>query len=639
MEIRNITIGAAGHIDHGKSELIYQLTNIHPDRLIDEKTRGMSIDLGYALYETSTGLTVGIIDMPGHGKFIKNMVAGAASVQLVILVVAADDGVMPQTREHLSILTFLGIKKGIVALTKVDLVNPEIAEVAKDEIDELIQGTFLEGAPIIPVSSLTGEGLDRFRENLDTVIDSFIPQSPSGVFRMPIQRVFSVKGFGTVITGVPLSGKISVGDPVEIYPSGALCKVRGIEAFDRNCLEGVAGLRTALNISNVDYHTLSRGNTVASPGCYRSTSFIEAGFTLLKSSRLLKNMMEVKVHTGTSEALANLVLLDHEKLEPGESAIVQLRLKEALVVVPGDRFILRLHSSQSTIGGGEIIGITPVKLKRFKKHILDRLTAKRDNLFDLKHQVCIEAESPHYNLISPRELALALNASPDLVENCASDLEALGVLIRIQDGLFMHKNRFNFLAENVTSFLDKMHSLHPLDPYLDTKILKGVIEMEGKSFRGFLKAMTKQGLIETEKGGRVCKKGFVAHLSKTQLDLIDLVEKRIYESAATPPKIEELLNWEISSSEEIDSAIRYLVRAGRLIKVGIFVFHSRIMDDIREAVVKMLMENGQISFHEIRDCFKTTRKWILPILDYFDSCGLTIRIGNTRRLRQVKYNG
>lgn len=392
MNIHNITIGTAGHIDHGKSELIRRLTGVHPDRLKEERERGMTIDLGYALYETSEGLRVGVIDVPGHERFVKNMAAGAASTDLVVLVVAADDGVMPQTREHLMIMSYLGIKKGVVALSKIDLVDAEMIELATEDIRDLLRGTFLEGAPILPVSSLTNEGLDRLRDAIDKAVASVDPTANSGTFRMPIQRAFTRKGFGTVVTGVPVSGTARVGDPMEIFPLGAKGKIRHIQAYNEPCELARAGHRAALNISDVDYRLLRRGLVAAAPGSLRSTLFFEAEFQLARSARCpLANMTDVRVHTGAAEVLATIVLLDRNTIEPGETALVQLRLTEPVVVVPGDPFVLRLRSPALTIGGGTIVGLFPYKLKRFKEHILKRVAARRDSAGDLDAMVAAEA--------------------------------------------------------------------------------------------------------------------------------------------------------------------------------------------------------------------------------------------------------
>ncbi|MBU0754821.1 MAG: selenocysteine-specific translation elongation factor, partial [Planctomycetes bacterium] len=281
-DIAGVTLGTAGHIDHGKSALVRTLTGIEPDQLKEEQARGMTIDLGYAFYTTNNGRQVGVIDVPGHEKFVKNMVTGASSINIVILVVAADDGVMPQTREHLEIMEVMGIRRGLVALTKIDLVDHEMRDLARQDIEELLEGTFLEGARIFPLSSQSGEGFDPFKEHLEELIEEAEYRSPSRLFRMPVQRAFSAKGFGTVTTGVPISGTVSVGDTVEILPQEKKGKIRGMQAFGSSCSQGRAGHRVALNVADVDYQVLCRGSTVATPGYFQAVHFFEGYFSFFK---------------------------------------------------------------------------------------------------------------------------------------------------------------------------------------------------------------------------------------------------------------------------------------------------------------------------------------------------------------------
>ena len=640
MKVHNITIGTAGHIDHGKSELIRELTGIHPDRLQEEKERGMTIDLGYSSYETSKGFTVGIIDVPGHERFIKNMVAGATSTDLVLLVVAADDGVMPQTREHLTIMTFLGIKRGVIALTKIDLVDEEMIELAIEDVRDLVRDSFLENAPIVPVSSLTGEGFDSLREALDAAVESVDPVDVSGDFRMPIQRVFTRKGFGTVVTGVPMSGRAKKGDPMEIFPHGVRGKIRTIQAYNEYCAEARAGHRTALNISDVDYRSLSRGDVAATPDFFRNTRFFEAEFHLAEDVNFpLENMTEVRVHTGTSEVMAGIVLLDKQVLEPGDSSLVQMRLRDPVVVVPGDCFILRLHSPMMTIGGGTIVGLTPWKLKRFKGYIVNRVTARRNSLGDIKALILTEAGIWPDIFFSPRDMALAFNASPDQVDRAVDNLKASNDLVEIQWDLFVHRERFDRLAGQVVSHLDEQHRLEPLTPYLNMKPVKDLTGLEGRNFTGFLDAMEKRGLVETAKGGLVRRAGFAPEPTGSHPTLMDRIEERIREKGATPPTRKELVN-EITHDEEnltageAESAIQFMVVSGRFVRVGAFLFHSSVYEKMRDAVVEVIKEYGEVKFPVLRDRFKTTRKWIIPLLDHFDSIGLTCWVRNKRRLKE-----
>jgi len=638
MKIHNITLGTAGHIDHGKSELIRRLTGIHPDRLKEERERGMTIDLGYSDYETSGGLRVGIIDVPGHEKFVKNMVAGATSMDLVLLVVAADDGVMPQTREHLMVMSYLGIKKGVIALSKIDLVDEEMIELATEEVRDLVPGTFLESAPIVPVSSLTGKGLDRLRKALDSAVVSVDPAAVSGAFRMPIQRAFTRNGFGTVVTGVSVSGTARVGDRVEIFPLGSTGKIRNIQAYNEPCELARAGHRVALNISDVDYRSLNRGNVAAALGSFRSTLFFEAEFHLARSARSpLENMTGVKVHTGTAEIIATIVLLDRRVVEPGETALVQLRLKDPVVVVPGDFFILRLHSPALTIGGGTIVGLSPFKLKRFKEYVLKRVAARRDSVDDLEALIALEARDRLDFFFSPRDLALALNIPCSQIVDAMGSLKSRREVVEIHPDLLVHREHFDRLAGKVKSRLEEEHRKNPLRSYLHTRLVKDVTGLEGRYFSEFVDALGKQGLVETAKGGRVRLAGFVPEVTDADLALMDRIEERIRRYSATPPLINKIAG-EVADEEETvtaetaEATIQTMVEMKRLIMVGAFVYHPSIYNEMRDAVVEIITEFGEVNFTAIRDRFSTTRKWIIPLLDHFDGIGLTCWVGNKRRL-------
>jgi len=633
MQILNITIGTAGHIDHGKSELIRSLTGIHPDRLKEERERGMTIDLGYSFYTTNKGDLVGVIDVPGHERFIKNMVAGATSVNLVLFAVAADDGVMPQTSEHLNIMSILGIERGIIALTKIDLVDDEMVELAAEEIRELTIGTFLEDAPIIPISATQGRGIETLREVLEEAIAELKSDERPGAFRMPIQRVFSAKGFGTVVTGVPLSGTIRVGDQVELLPLAAPGRIRGIQAYDRACTEGRAGHRTALNISDVSYRDLKRGDTVATPGCFRSTEFFEADFQVFESFTYpLKNMAEVRVHAGTSEVMANLVLLERKTLQPGDQCLIQLRLKSPLVTVPGDSFVLRLHSPMITIGGGRVLGVTPLKLKRFKDHILGRVAAKRDTLTDLQGMVLVEAKEHKTPFFASREVAESLNLPPDAVTKSLHELRAAGDIIEARTGLFMHRERYEILIRKMLAFLEERHRDNPLTAYVDLTRHKGALSVEPTQAAALLKIMEKEGFVELAKGGRARRAGFTPQPSESQIALIAKIENLAHEAGARPPSAKEISSLAGENPKELEPVIQYLLEEERLIKVGSYLFHADILEQIREAMREVSREHGEVKIPIVRDRFQTSRKWMIPLVEYLDDQGFTRREGERRFL-------
>ncbi len=365
--MKQIILGTAGHIDHGKTSLIKAVTGTDTDRLKEEKERGITIELGFAALDLPSGQHLGIVDVPGHEKFVKNMVAGATGIDIVVMVIAADEGVMPQTREHMEICTLLGVQYGMVAVTKIDMVDEEWLELALEDIRDFVRGTFLEDAPMAPVSSLTAEGIPEFIEILDELAAKIPERPPSDLFRLPIDRVFTMKGFGTVITGTLISGRVQVGDTIMIYPSGITSKVRGIQVHNKSADDARAGMRTAINFQGLEKEAISRGEVLSKPSTLEASYMVDVSLHYLASNKKpIKNRTRVRFHTGTSEVLGNLILLDREELAPGEEAIIQLRLDSPVALVKDDRFVIRSYSPIYTIGGGVVLNPIPLKHKRLK---------------------------------------------------------------------------------------------------------------------------------------------------------------------------------------------------------------------------------------------------------------------------------
>ncbi|MCP4688561.1 MAG: selenocysteine-specific translation elongation factor, partial [Desulfobacterales bacterium] len=372
--MKQIILGTAGHIDHGKTSLIKALTGTDTDRLKEEKLRGITIELGFASLDLPGGRRLGVVDVPGHEKFVKNMVAGATGIDIVVMVIAADEGVMPQTREHMEICSLLGVKHGFVAMTKIDMVEEDWLELVQEDVSEFMIGTFLEDAPIIPCSSATGEGLSDITDALETLAGEIPNRPPSSLFRLPVDRVFTMKGFGTVITGTLTSGRIRVGDPIMIYPSGVTSKVRGIQVHNQAVEEAEAGTRTAINFQGLEKASVQRGEVLADPGSLVSSYMVDISLHFLKSNKKpVKNRVRVRFHGGTSEILGNLILLDREELPPGETIVAQLRLDAPTAPVKDDRFVLRSYSPVRTIGGGHVLNPMPRKHKRFKPEVIEGL--------------------------------------------------------------------------------------------------------------------------------------------------------------------------------------------------------------------------------------------------------------------------
>lgn len=631
MRIKNITIGTAGHIDHGKSALVQALTGIHPDRLKEEQDRGMTIDLGFSCYNTSNGLHVGVIDVPGHEHFIKNMAAGANAIDLVILVVAADDGVMPQTREHLNILGLLGARLGVVALTKIDLADDEMIQLATEDIQDLVHGTFLEKAPIIPVSSMTGQGLPELKKTLDRILENRPDKVPCGLFRMPIQRVFSVKGFGAVVTGVPNSGSVKIGDKVELYPKGLVGKVRGIQVFGETCKEGKAGHRAALNLSNVDFRSLKRGDVAGSPQGFKTTSYFEAELKLLNNvERPIRNFTGIRVHLGTAEIMGRLLLLDRHVLKPGTAAPVQIKLESPIVAAINDFFMIRLQSPKITLGGGRVVGINSHKLKSFKGHVIRMVSQKIHCGSDLTSIVRIEAETRWDPIWRLNHMTLAVNHSVDQVKEAIGVLLTKKELYEIGQDKWIHKKRFTSLATRLLSLIRDQHQLRPLAPYIDIKLIKAKFKRIDQDLTDLFRLMERRGMVDMAKGGFVRVAGFVPTPTEKQIRIMEQIKDKVIATQVSPPCIRELFQNQNVSTEEADSIVDYLVSSGEFVKVRSFVYHAPVVEMVRNGLQDVYETHGEVKLALLRDRFQTSRKWMGALMDYFYTSGLPYWNGKKR---------
>ncbi|MFT6364538.1 MAG: selenocysteine-specific elongation factor, partial [Planctomycetota bacterium] len=501
--IRPVVIGTAGHIDHGKSTLVRALTGVDPDRLKEEKERGMTIDLGFAPMTLSDGRTVGLVDVPGHEKFIRNMVAGATGIDLVALVVAADDGVMPQTREHLAILEMVGVKRGLIVLTKIDMVDEELVEMAAEDVLEFVEGTFLEDAEVHRVSAITGEGMDKLKATLEKMALSAEPRPSEGIFRMPVQRVFTLKGFGTVTTGIPLSGEVKTGDVVEILPGGKLAKVRGIHAYGKESKSARAGHSSALNLTDVDHHSVVRGAVIATPGYFRPVSMIAAKLQALKTlDRPITNRMIVRVHTGTSDSRGELVLLDKDEIRPGQEGLVQIRMDEPVITAPGDRFVLRLLSPVITLGGGTVLEESRHRLKRNKAFVIDELNRQEESLVSpsqLLESVLSRLGGSGADL---QTLAMALKMANDEVLALLEDLRKQGrVASPGKSDKWIHAEALEGEFADLTLALDRYFGANPHRSRMDVRDLRKQLGADKKHLAALLSDAQENGLVQILGGG------------------------------------------------------------------------------------------------------------------------------------------
>ncbi len=638
-DIVSVVVGTAGHIDHGKSTLVKTLTGIDPDRLKEEQERGLTIDIGFARFDLPDGRTVGVVDVPGHERFVKNMVAGATGVDVVVLVVAADDGIMPQTREHLDILTLLGIEHGLVAVTKIDMVDPDLLEVVLLELQELLRGTFLEKAPVCPLSSVTKKGFPEFKEALATVVTGVRPRDASGAFRMPIQRVFSSKGHGTIVTGIPVSGTINVGDVVEILPLGATSKVRGIQAYQRDVDRSRAGHSSALNVAEIDYKLIQRGMAACAPGVYTAEHFLEARLQLLPRRRKpLRDRTTLRVHLGTAEVLGECVLLEKKELLPGETGLCQLRLVEDVVIAPGDKFIARLHSPLETVGGGVILGASKHRLKAGKAFVIERLAEKEAALEDPDEGLLVlvdEQEKP----VRAEVLAKSAQRPKAELDAALARLKESGRILDVSGGkgqpAWVTLLRWEQARAKVQAVLRDQHHRK--------KLRLNVARLELKQLAGLEDSLLDAVLRSLEEEKRVITTGrtgvrLAEHEVRLQgddaafaQDVVGIYEERGFLTPTKDELFEELLPKNAKRAEEVWS---YLVEHGDLVQVSADILFARSKyEEAQKRLIESISRTGFLLSSAFKDELGTSRKYAIPLLEHFDAVGLTVREGDGRVLR------
>ncbi|MEQ8764482.1 MAG: selenocysteine-specific translation elongation factor [Planctomycetota bacterium] len=632
-DILRVVIGTAGHIDHDKSSLVLRLTGRDPDRLREEKERGMTIDLGFAPWTMPGGRRVGMVDVPGHERFIKNMVAGATGVDCVLLVIAADDGVMPQTREHLEILELLGIDRGLIALTKIDVVEPDLRELAESDVRELVSKTFLKDAPIVPVSSVTGDGLENLVDELEKLVESVSSKEIGEIFRLPIQRVFSSQGHGTVMTGVPMSGSAEPGDILEVLPGGVKGKVRGLQAYLESVERVRAGHSSAINLTEVDYKDVRRGQVLATPGAFCTAQRIEARLQYLGSNpKPLRDRDPVRFHVGTVEVVGEVVLLESPRVEPGDSTYVEIRLKEPCVVGQGDRFILRRASPLVTLGGGVVLGTTDKPLKRRKVWVLDRLERREAALGDPR-ATTFEVLRGYREPVTFDELRANAHRTKAALEEDLQAFIAAGDALALTGNRYIHGEVAERGRQRLLDLLDRLHKKEPLKPAHDKAGLMTASGLERALFEAVLEDLHHQGKVAIERGGWIRRADFQVQLDGAQAELLEKLEARYAEGGFAPPSRAEIAK-EIQA-KDIARLLDLLEKEGKLCRVGgEVVLHKDIVERAKQILVKQAQaEGGQVDIPKLRDALQTTRKYLIPLLEYFDRQGITRRIGDRRVLR------
>jgi selenocysteine-specific elongation factor len=635
--MKHIILGTAGHVDHGKTALIKALTDVDTDRLKEEKERGITIELGFAPLVLEKGQKIGIVDVPGHERFVKNMVAGAGGIDLVVLIIAADEGIMPQTREHLDICELLGIHYGLVALTKTDLVDDDWLTLVTEEVEDFLSGTFLEDAPIIPLSSVTGEGLTNFRSALQTVITSVEERPDSGHFRLPVDRIFTMRGFGTVVTGSLVSGKITTGEAVEIMPSKIRAKIRGIQIHNEQAETVEAGNRTAINLQGIEKSAIKRGDVITRPDDFETSQRLDVFFRYLSSAKKkMKNRALVRFHTGTAEIISRIILLDRDEIEPGDTAYAQVVLEHPTVTEAGDRFVIRSYSPISTIGGGEILDPLTRKIKRSSE--AGRSELERLRLGTEKEKTDCILERAGLAGISARQLSTRTGIPPKDQDRILSEMlskrEAL--LLDKDERRVVASSQCKNLQKEIVTALTRYHERFPLREWSGKEELKNALGtfIEPRLFNRVLKDLENEGKIVSEKehlrisGHRVIMKAGMETLKEKALG--------IYEKAGlAPPSIKEVMESFKENREDVKSVLAMLVGEEALIKVSEeLYFHGESMDKLRNNYKNFLIEEGKATPASFRDLTGLSRKYTIPLMEYFDKTKLTIRVGDHRVLRE-----
>jgi selenocysteine-specific elongation factor len=639
-EIFNVVLGTAGHIDHGKSTLVQALTGIHPDRLKEEQDRGITIDLGFAPMQLSNGMRVGIIDVPGHEKFIKNMVAGASGIDFVMMVIAADDGVMEQTREHLQIVQLLGVRDGLVVITKKDLAEPEYVELVIEEVRNLVAGTVLDKKPILTVSSKTGDGLPELKKHLDAALSKLGRRPSEGPFRMPIQRVFAKEGFGTVVTGVPLSGEVSIGDTLEVLPPGYQGRVKGLHAYKAVITHGQAGHSTAINLHgpDIDKKEVVRGMVAVTPGIFKPGKIFTAHLEHLPSTKWpLKHRAPVRFHAGTAEIQGKVLLLDAEQLAPGKSGWIQILLEDPTVLAPGDRFILRHQSPMVTLGGGVIIDVLEQKRKRLEASTIAELDQR------LK---CIG--KPDEFLLYVLDSAAKPKTVQELCQETGSvpqaTLERLGKLVKAgkavalkADALFVAPKLLEELLKIVVSCLYDFFKEHPALGSIERPELRRRVEMKiGKKLAEhvdeLVNLLKQRNLVKAE-SNQVSLASRERKLEGALADQALKVEAAFQAGAlapAAPSEIEAQLKIAPKTLKEI---LKYLSETGKIVEATPEIyFHQSSYEKARTEVAALFSKNNELTTSEIRQHLGMNRKYVVPLVELFDRRKFTVRVGDKRRL-------
>ncbi len=630
MAVKNIILGTAGHIDHGKTTFVKALTGIDCDRLKEEKERGITIELGYAHLMLPSGIKVGIVDVPGHEKFVSKMVAGAAGIDVVALVIAADEGIKPQTREHLYICDILGIKNGIVVLTKKDLVDAELLELQKEDIKDFIKDTNLKDAPIVAVSALTGDGLDEFVKVLDDIAKNVI-EKPHGIpFRLPIDDVITIKGFGTVVRGTAISGTIKRGQEVYVLPQRLLLRVRGLQSHGKNIDEGVAGERLAINFSDVERYELERGMVVVDNEAFEPTNRILIELNYLPYNvKPLKQRFVCQFHLFTSKTNAEIFILNKDKLLPGEKAYAMVRLDKSVVASYGDQYVIRGYGIYTTLGGGRILN---PKIPTFNREYYTEEYLRNLSVGNIEDIITIFTLENEDNGITLDSLLVLLKEDSSLIIRTLKDLESKSIIVKDDKKRYYHKSVIEHIKQTTINQLVKFHQENILKMGINKDELFMKVGCSDNIFPFVLKLLQEENLI-TIIGELVASKSF-ANKSETN-ELFVKIEQIYRDYGLIPDDLEVIAEKLKVDVKKLKEALVSLVRQGKIVKINESYFITKdVLESTKVRLIDFFSKKPFLTPQDVRELFGMSRKYIIPFLEYLDSVKFTIRVQEGRKLRK-----
>ena len=639
MSEKNIIIGTAGHIDHGKTTLIKALTGADTDRLKQEKERGISIELGFTSFELANDKQAGIIDVPGHEKFIKNMLAGAAGVDLAILVVAADEGMMPQSKEHLAILDLLDVKYGVVALTKIDKVDEEWKKLVIEDTREKLAGSFLEDAAIIPVSAVEKKGIADLKTEINTIVDKISSKETESNTYFPIDRVFTLKGFGTIVTGTLFRGVIEVEDELELYPESKKLRVRSLQVHNNQVQKVYPGQRVGINLSGIDKDELQRGDVLAKVDSLFKTKYFEANLKMLKDlSFVLKNGDQIRFHIGSKEIIGRVYLYDKKELFPGEEAYVQFSLEEEIAAYLGEKFVIRRYSPMNLIGGGKVIIVDPPPRKRNENQVIELL--KKIENGDWKKRIEIFINSKKFESASMEYLLKKSSLQEDELINILQDLKEDQRIIRLKKGnnsLWIHIDKFKEVKEQIIDSITSYHQHNHLEAGISKEELRSKIKFnfDNQEFNKIIKILTAKNLIK-EKDNAVALFDFVINFTEKEKELKNKIIDEFLNDLYSPPALSELKDkLKIAKQEEkkFNSIISYLISDQTIIRLNHeILIHRDAVEGSRKLLEDYLNKNHEIELGEFRDLIESSRKYALALLKKFEKDRLVKKNGDKRVL-------